>query len=388
MWNRQFELKHRDVLLYFGPNVVRDKIGSILQSVKRALIVTSKSAAYVSGALHDVVKELSLRNIEYKIYNNVTSNPSSSIVDEVVEMARSFDPDILVAIGGGSVIDVAKVVSIVYRAGITALEYMNNPRLNQEERLKLVVINLTHGTGSEVNQYAVLTKKNTIEKIGFPARYADISFDDPIYTLTLDREQSFYTSIDAFYHAYESATSRRSNLYVIDLADKAVSHIVSHLSNVLERPSDLESRTYLMYSSMLAGICIDTTKGTHLVHAVEHGVSGFDPRIPHGAGLAMIGPIVVEYTHKAVPEISALILRHIDPYIKPIKEDASKAKKAVEKLNQLAGFDKRLSDFGIGQGDLDVIARFVESTIRARYGYNTPFEVSYDLIYSILHSIL
>lgn len=388
MWSKSFELKYGGVTLFFGPGVLRERINYALESIQRALVITSRSAAMVSGALDDVLNALKSKDIEYMMYSNVTSNPSSRYITEIIEIAVSFKPDALIAIGGGSVIDVAKTTSAVYETGITVLDYINNPRPISSSRLRLIVVNLTHGTGSEVNQYAVLTKEGTIEKVGFPTRYPDVSFDDPIYTLTLDRNQSFYTSIDAFYHAYESSTSRRSNLLVVDLAERAVLNIVKYLGRVLKEPRDLESRAMLMYSSLLSGICIDTTRGTHLAHAIEHGISGFNPEIPHGAGLAMVGPLVVEYTHKAVPEISALILRHLNPEIKPIREDALKARRAVEELNRVAGFDKRLSDYGISESDIAHIARFVEKTVAARYGYNTPFEVNYNLIYNILRMLL
>lgn len=388
MWNKPFELKYGDVLVHFGPGALREKISDTLGATKRALIISSKTAARVSGALADVVRTLESIGIEYSIYSNVFSNPSSRVVDEALEYARDFDPDTIIAIGGGSVIDVAKVLSLIYKSNQSALEYMKNPKPTLKERTRLIVVNLTHGTGSEVNQYAVLTKEGSIEKLGFPTRYPDVSFDDPIYTLTLSRDQSFYTTIDAFYHAYESATSRRSNLLVVDMAERSVSYIIEHLEKVLKEPKNLESRTKLMYSSLLSGICIDTTKGTHLAHAIEHGISGFNPDVPHGAGLAMVGPIIVEYTHKAVPELSALILRRINPLIKPTREDAKIARKAVEELNELAGFNKRLSDYGISEKDVDMIAKFVESTVRARYGYNTPFEVDYNLIYLIIKEIL
>ncbi len=386
MWSRQFKIRFGEVELYFGPGVLRDNSKQALQGSKKAVIVSSKSAAKISGAFDDIVSVLNTLGIEYTVFNKVTPNPTTGIVNELVELIEGYNADTIIAIGGGSVIDTAKVASILPYTGVKAEEYVYGKR-PQGSKLKLIAVNLTHGTGSEVDRFAVLTVSGTIEKRGFITRYPDISFDDSYYTLTLSREQTLYTTLDAFYHAYEAATSKRNNIFVLTLAEEAVEKVTSYLEKTLSEPRNLEARTNLLYASMLAGMCIDTS-GTHLVHALEHGFSGLNPDLPHGAGLAIVGPYAAYYIHKAVPEESARILRILDPSIKPVSEDAEKAVKIIQEFQRKHGFEQRLSDYGIREVDLEKVVEFVEKTIRERYSVNLPLNIDKSTLLEIARRAL
>ncbi|MEM4763264.1 MAG: iron-containing alcohol dehydrogenase [Desulfurococcaceae archaeon] len=382
VWNKVFSFKFGEVSVHFGPGSLSENIPAAIHGSKKALIISSKSAAKVSGALNDVVKALREAGVEYLEYNNVTPNPSTNIVDEIVELGQSQGVDTIIGIGGGSVIDTSKAASVLIGTGIKARELVLG-RKPSNRGLKLIAVNLTHGTGTEVDRFAVLTIQGTIEKRGFAIRYPDYSFDDPKYTTTLSKKQTLYTSLDAFYHAYESATAKRANLFVQSLAETSVSYIVKYLNKALDNPGDLEARTMLLYSSMLSGMCIDLTSGTHLIHAMEHGFSGLNPELPHGAGLAILGPFVIYYTHKAVPETSARLLKHLDPSIKPLSEDAEKAMRSVIEFQRSLGFHERLSDYGIKEKDLKPVLDFVEKTVIERFGANTPFQVTRSMLEEI-----
>ncbi|MEM0249412.1 MAG: iron-containing alcohol dehydrogenase [Desulfurococcaceae archaeon] len=387
MWDVNFKFKYGDVEVYFGPKSLRDNLSGRLQGCRRVLIITSKSAARTSGALSDVIEMLEKQKSEYVVYGKVTPNPYTSVVDEAVKVAEEVAVDAVIAIGGGSVIDVSKAVSMLIGTGFKASDLVLGRR-PCSRGVKLVVVNLTHGTGSEVNRFAVLTIDGTIEKRGFIARYPDASFDDPVYTITLSKEQTLYTSLDAFYHAYESATSKRTNLLVQTLAEEVVGLVTKYLEKALTSPGDLEARTMLMYASMLAGMCIDMAGGSHLVHAMEHGFSGLKPELPHGAGLAILGPLIVYHTHKAVPKASARLLRHLNPEIKPISDDAEKAMETVRKFQEAHGFNKRLGDYGIVESDLEQVLNFIEQTIVERFSANIPFPVTRQLIGEVVKKAL
>jgi alcohol dehydrogenase class IV len=383
LWREKFKFRYGGVELYFGPGSLVENIANKLQGVRRALIVTSKSAARVSGALRDVLSALDEVGADYVIYDKVSPNPTTAIADEAARAIVEVGADVVVAIGGGSVIDVAKVASVIAGTGVSSREYVLGKRLGPPST-RLVVVNLTHGTGSEINRFAVLTISGTIEKRGVVARYADVSFDDPTYTLTLSREQSLYTTLDAFYHAYEAATSNRSNLLVSTLAEEVVDIVARYLKRVLEDPGDLEARTMLLYASMLAGVCVDVVGGSHLAHAIEHGLSGLKPELPHGAGLAIVGPYVAYYVHKAAPEKSARILRKLDPSIKPSSEMAEAAMKAIMEFQLSAGFNKRLRDYGIEESDISPVLDFVEKMIRERYAPLLPLMPTREILEDII----
>ncbi|MEM1628052.1 MAG: iron-containing alcohol dehydrogenase [Desulfurococcaceae archaeon] len=387
IWTKKFKLRYGNVTLNFGVESVIEELSGYIRGFKKVFLLTSKRAAMVSGALDDVSRILNEQGIEYILFDKVTPNPSTSLVEEAVEYAKAHSVDLLIAIGGGSVIDTAKAVSLVLSTGIGIVDLMkNNIHYVNHVNIPLIAINLTHGTGSEINRYAVLTISGTIEKRGFNAIYPNVSFDDPKYTITLSRDQTIYTSLDAFYHAYESATSLYSNAFVNTLAEKSVENIVEALPMVLDRPGDIILRSKLLYASMLSGICIDLAM-THLNHALEHGLTGLKPSLPHGAGLAITGPLVIYYTHKAMPHSSARILKLLDPSIKPLSEDAWKAANSVKRFQEMLGFHEKLSDYGIEKRDLGKVMEFVERMIRERYR-GIPFEVTRDILKNILYNSL
>ncbi|MEM0071253.1 MAG: iron-containing alcohol dehydrogenase [Desulfurococcus sp.] len=385
--NQTYRFRYNDTYLFFGNGVLREKLGEYVKNHRKALLITSKSAAKVSGALDTVVEALKRENIEYLIYDGVKANPYTSMADEAGRIAVENKVDLVIAIGGGSVIDTAKFASIIATTGFKAVEILTNPSLSSNvTRLPLIAVNLTHGTGSEIDRYAVLTIDGTIEKRGVAIRYPDISFDDPLYSRTLSRDQTIYTSLDAFYHSYEAATSVFSNLLTITLSKEAIEIIAETLPKILGDLDNIEYRTKLLYASMIAGIAIDQSM-THLNHALEHAFSGLHPELPHGAGLAILGPMVVYYTHKAVPEVSAQLLKPLDPEIKPVSEDAERAYKAIRDFQLSVGLDKRLSDYGIDRKDAEKAIEFTVRMINTRYT-SIPFKPSIDVLRDIIEKSL
>lgn len=253
--------------------------------------------------------------------------------------------------------------------------------------IPLIAVNLTHGTGTEVDKWAVVTLDDTREKIGIAARYPDLSIDDPIYTLTLDERQTIYTSLDAFYHSYESATAKTSNPLSQSLAESAIGTIAETLPKLAKNLRDLALRYRMLYASMIAGIAIDMAR-THIIHAIEHVLSGLEPKLPHGCGLGLLGPRAVYYIHKAAPELSARLLRHINPHIKPTIDSAAEAEKTVAKFQEEIGLRERLSDYGFTERDVVNIAERVFTTFREWINTTAPLEVTKDVIIDILKSAL
>ena len=170
------------------------------------------------------------------------------------------------------------------------------------------------------------------------------------------------------------------------LAREAIRLIRSWLSKVLSNLRDLEGRYWLLYASMLAGVAIDAAS-THVVHAIEHALSGMRPELAHGAGLAAIGPRAVYYIHKASPEHSAATLKPIAPDIKASPEDAEKASKAVEEFQRSLGFDEKLSDYGFGKDDVEEVAKLVLGPLKYM-SEETPFPVTEEVVKDIYLSSL
>ncbi len=377
----RFTVRSGKTRLYFG-------IGSIsslrdwLKNFSRVALITGKKSAKISGALDDalsIIKELRLR---YEVFSEVFPNPTASMINELATKVWRFGADAVLAIGGGSVIDSAKFVSMLVKCGGRVEEYMKKLR-EPCGTLPLAAINLTHGTGTEVDRYAVATIEETHEKMGYASEflYPEISIDDPNYLKTLPKNQTIYTAIDALYHALESATSNSASPYTELLAKEAVRLIAKWLPVAVKEPSNVEARYWLLYASMIAGIGIDHGR-THLAHAIEHALSGLRPELPHGAGLAMIGPYVIKYTYEVKPEVLYDILRYIDPELKPRPESSERAAKALIDFQRTIGFNERLRDYGFKEGDLGVITKLVFESMSYLIEL-TPFKVDESIIKDI-----
>jgi|GEM_PF-184389 len=351
-----FQLRYGGTQLYFGPESGKF-LGKHLSGVTSVLLVTSRTAAMKSGALSDMSSLLEQKGIRYQLFSEVTPNPTVDLVRSISERARETEAQVLIAIGGGSVIDAAKAAAVVSKEGGDVEDYLYHRR-KAAASLPLLAVNLTHGTGTEIDRYAVITDEVARRKIGTSFAYPVASADDPRYLLTLPPDQTLYTGLDAFYHSYESATRLGANPLTITLALSAVQTLVKWLPVVLKDGNSMEGRYWVLYASMLAGIAIDL-EGTHVIHAIEHGVSAYNPSVPHGAGLAILGPRSAYYTHAANPGASAQVLSMLDPSVRPSSEDASKAQEAVESFQRELGFRLRLSDFGFDEESSQAVAEDV-----------------------------
>ncbi len=369
---KSFELRYGDTKLYFGLNVV-EKMRNNLNGVEVVTVATGKNSARLSGALKDVEKILKDLDIEYKIFDKIKANPTVEIADELAEFIWKNGSDCIIAIGGGSVIDTAKVSSCIALSGGSARDYLRGKRAKRF--LQLFAVNLTHGTGSEIDRFAVLTDNK--EKIGISIRYPNLSFDDPKYTLTLPNEQSIYTTVDAFFHAYEAVTAKTTNPFVETLSFECARIIGENLP----KEQKLEEKYKLLYASMIAGIVLDMSPA-HVVHAIEHALSGINPKLAHGCGLALIGGRAIYWIHKHC-ENSEKILKSLTG--KDLKS-ADEAEKAFRDFLKSVGFEERLSDY-LGRDDFRDIEGIVFGPLK--YLLNrVKFEFTREMLYDILEKSL
>ncbi len=386
---RKFQVYSGGVKLFFGVNVLLDTIDLIKESsVDRFLIVTGRRSARVSGALDDIIRVLEELGIEYSVFSGVKPNPTVDDVGDIVKAYRETSSNGFIAIGGGSVIDATKIARSIIVCGGDPRTYLYGERKCMVDKPLLYAVNLTHGTGTEIDRWAVATIPETKEKLGMEAGYPNISIDDPRYTTTLPRNQTIYVTLDAFAHSVESATSYRTSPYTILLDSEAIKYIVSYLRKALDKPSDIEARYWLLYASMLAGISIDHS-GTHLGHALEHILSGLKPELPHGAGLGILYRELMKYFYKIDPETMSRILKPLDPSLKPVIEDAEKARKTYNRFLEEIGFREKLSDYGFSRDDIkDIVRMATENKVFKNWIAGSPVKVSREDIISIIENVL
>lgn len=362
--------------VYFGIGAI-NKIDDILKNLKEKnvekVIVVSGRNAYKSTGAWDVIKKaLEENNVGYVNYDKVTPNPTVDHIDEATQMAKDFGATAVIGIGGGSPIDTAKSVAVLLKYPNHNARDLYTFKFTPQVAVPIVAINLTHGTGSEANRFAVATVPETEFKpaLAYDCLYPYASIDDPKLMQGLSPKQTLFVSIDAINHAVEAATSKVASPLAISLAYETIKTVVKYLPKIIKNPSDLEARYFLTYAAMLGGVSFDNGL-LHLTHALEHPLSGMKPQLTHGLGLAILLPSVIKYSYSGKPHIFAYIL---SPIVEGLKGEASEAQNvanAVEKWLFEMGATQKLADEGFSEADIDKI---VDLT------FNTP---SLDLLLSI-----
>jgi alcohol dehydrogenase class IV len=228
---------------------------------------------------------------EIVIYSGVEPNPSSETVEQgSVRMAES-DPDAVLAVGGGSVMDAAKFMALIAFNGGSVMDYLNGEVPNQEG-YPVYSVPTTPGTSSEITPFSVVSVKSLGNKIGLrhPLLYPKGAIIDPELTLTLSREQTAATGLDILSHAVESFWSVKSNPLTREMSLKAVSLIGENLENAYEDGSIRETREAISLASVFAGLAFSNT-GTTLCHSISYPIT-FDTGLPHGMAVALtLGPV-------------------------------------------------------------------------------------------------
>ncbi len=362
--------------VYFGIGAI-NKIDDILKSLKeknveKVIVVSGKNAYKSTGAWDVIKKALDGNNIGYINYDKVTPNPTVDHIDEASQMAKEFDAQAVIGIGGGSPIDTAKSVACLIKNPNYNARDLYTFKFTPHNAAPIVAINLTHGTGTEANRFAVATIPETEFKpaIAYDCLYPYASIDDPDLMKGLSPKQTLYVSLDAINHAVEAATSKVASPLAISLAYETIKTVVEYLPRIIKNPNDKEARYFLTYAAMLGGVSFDNGL-LHLTHALEHPLSGIKPGLTHGLGLAILLPSVIKYAYSGKPHIFAYILSPIVRGLKGEADEAAKAAHDVEKWIYEMGVTQKLVDEGFCEDDIDKI---VELT------FNTP---SLDLLLSI-----
>lgn len=363
MWEKDVDINQIQEIrvktnVFFGAGAI-EKIEDIAQALKgkgvdKVIVVSGKGAYKITGAWDYVEKALNNNGIGFVNYAKVTPNPTTDAIDEAAKMAKEFGAKAVIAIGGGSPIDTGKSTAILMEYPDKTAAQLYDFEFTAEKAAPIVAINLTHGTGTEVNRFAVATnlEKNFKPAIAYDCIYPSYSIDDPALMTKLSLNQTLYTSIDAVNHVVEAATSKVASPYAITLAKETIRLVAEYLPKAAADLENVEYRYYLLYASLLGGTGFDNGL-LHFTHALEHPLSAVKPELSHGLGLAMLLPAVVKASYPAKAATLADILAPIAPGLNGTPDEAEKAEKLVEKWLCDVGVSQKLEDDGFTEADVD-----------------------------------
>ncbi len=281
------------VNLLFGRGTSNEIGKEVAKYGKKALIVTGKSSTKKSGLLDKVINLLNDAKIEYEIFDKVEQNPLTTTVYEGVEIIKDTGCDVILGLGGGSIMDAAKSIAFSAKNPGDISEYIFGIKQGNEA-LPIVLVPTTCGTGSEGNSFSVLTNPETKDKksLRTNAIIAKASIIDPELMITMPKSILASVGFDALAHNMEAYVSRIGQPLTDMKAFYGIKLLADNLIKVYNDPSDLEAWEKVTLASTLGGMVIGVA-GVAAPHGLEHPASGLYD-IVHGKGLAALTPIIVE----------------------------------------------------------------------------------------------
>ena len=356
-------------------NKLGEHVSQRFPAAKRALLVTDPGFLK-TGLVDGPVASLRAAGIDVGIYSNVVADPPEQIVLEAVAAARQHGTDIVIGLGGGSSMDVAKLIAVLAGGGqeIGAIYGIGNV---QGSRLPLVQIPTTAGTGSEVTNIAIVTTGATT-KMGVvaPQLYADMALLDAELTLGLPPLVTAATGIDAMVHAIEAYTSRHKKNPLSDiLARKALGLLSANLIPACENGYNLAARQAMLLGAMLAGQAFSNAP-VAAVHALAYPIGGTF-HVPHGLSNSLVLPHVLRFNLPAAAGLYAELAEIVVPEASGSLEARAEALVvAMQQIATLTGIERTLQQVGIKETDLDQLAD--DAMLQTRLLGNNPRTVTRD----------
>lgn len=335
--------------IYFGSGSINELKN--LKGYKKAFIVTGGHSMRKTGflqKLEDVLKEAGL---ETKIYEGVEPDPSIERVYDGAKAMREFEPDVIVAIGGGSPMDAAKAMWVFYEYPEKTFEDIKNPFTMPKLRKKAIFVGIpsTSGTASEVTAFSVITDYST--NIKYPLADFEITPDiavlDSDIALTMPKTLTAHTGMDALTHAIEAYVAGNRSDFSDPLALKAISDIFDSLVDSFN--GDAKARETMHNAQCLAGMAFSNAL-LGIAHSIAHK-TGAVFHIPHGCCNAILLPFVIQYNSRVCMDRYADIAKYIGLPGNTDKQLTNALVDAVRALNVKLGIAPTYRENGVSEED-------------------------------------
>ncbi len=351
---------------------------------KKALIVISNGrSTRENGYLARVEEQLRLADTAFAVFDQINANPTKTVVMEGAAAAREASCDFVVALGGGSVMDAAKAIAAMATNDGDLWDYISGGTGKAQELrarpLPVVCITTTAGTGSEVDQWGVITNEETNEKIGFggyDSLFPAIAVVDPELMKSVPPKFTAYQGFDALFHSTESYISSYASMMSDMYALTAIENVGQYLARAVRDGGDMEAREHVAFANTLSGVVM-TVSVTTAEHSMEHAMSAYHPDLPHGAGLIMISRAFYEFFIKkhACDERFIYMAKALGMQEASRPEDFITMLLSLQKECGVA--DLKMSDYGITPDEFDTLAKNARETMGGLFSAN-PCEMTHE----------
>ena len=351
--------------IYFGNNK-EQLIGHICLegNYKRVFIVIGQGSVKRNGLLNRVLSSLDESNIKYQILEGVRANPTIELCRKGIEEARIFAPNLILAIGGGSVMDTAKNIAVGYFYAGDSFDF-NLHKAKPKKALPVGVILTIAASGSELSNSCVIQDDKKRIKRGFNDDMIRPVFaiENPKLTYSVSKMQTAYGIVDIMMHTLERYFNASSTNEPADgFAEALLKSVIKAAKVVMDNQTDYDARAVLMLMSSLSHNDLTSIgKGKFLfVHQLEHAVSGMYPEVAHAAGLAVLFPAWARYYAPLDTEkFNSLATNVFGLHNKNKLENAKAGIAEIEKLFSALGMPKTFKDLGIDRPDIDGLVNLI-----------------------------
>ena len=341
--------------LVFGKGCLNNLADEIVQlSASKVLIVTIDP---LLAKIERLVEKLKSNDISVSIDTSIVQEPSFEDFEKLMQKVTSFNADVVVGIGGGSVLDVAKLVAAQSGNTQTLNEIVGIGLLKGRTK-KLVCVPATSGTGSEASPNAILVDNSDNQKKGIisPFLVPDIVYVDPLLTISVPPSITAATGLDALTHCLEAYTNKFAHPYIDMYAFEGMRLIAANLVKAVTNGEDEEARTNVAMGSLLGGFCLGPVN-TAGVHALSYPLGSMF-HLAHGLSNALLLPHVMEFNLSASPG------RYADVAValgcSRLNDNVETAKLGIEKIKAImkdCSFPLKLSDVGVTEDSIPIMAK-------------------------------
>ena len=347
---------HNPTAIEFGWGSLA-RLPELVKSVggKRALVVGDPGV--VKAGLVDRVVNALGGSVPVTTFTDIESDPDAKSVDAGVELAKARECDVIIGVGGGSAMDVAKVIGVMLTNPGNVRDYAGMGKIGKPGA-PVIAIPTTSGTGSELTIWSVLSEKEKQQKFGVGSvlNCARIALLDPELTMSLPPAITAATGIDALTHALESYVNTVTQPISEAMSEQSMALIARSLRLAVAQPGNKQARSDMLLASTLAAMAFNSTR-LGLVHAYAMPL-GSRFHIPHGLANAIMLPVVMRYNLPGNLAKFARIAEIFGERIEglSLRDAAERSVVAIESLKADVGITAKLGDFGMTEADVEAVA--------------------------------
>jgi alcohol dehydrogenase class IV len=372
-----------------GPDslhLLGEKLNLLGVEVTSALIITQPPMVDL-GFVEQIVSQLAAKGISADTNTNILPEPTLENIEQVFEATASKNYDVLIGIGGGSVLDTTKILSVL-KTNDASVEQLLGTDLVANPGVPTILIPTTSGTGAEVTPNAIVTLPDQELKVGIVSKYLlpTLVILDPVLTVKLPKPITAATGMDAFTHSLESFISTKANPISDMFALESIRLISSSIVEAYQNGESIVAREKMLVGSMYGGMAL-TSAGTAAVHALAYPLGG-KYKIPHGVANSMLLPHVMKYNMDAITDRLALVAEPMGISVQGLS-NSQLAEKVVEKIiewTNVLEIPQDLKSYGVKEEEVPEIS--VSASQVTRLLNNNPKKLSLADIEAIYRQLL